>query len=282
MPPKPQSSEEKALKTFLTSLGLSPDEANVYKTLCDHGALTTLELARKTAIPRTRVYRTLEKLRSQKLVEEIIDEHRTLAQAVPPDHLDKLVKQKQDQVEELTRLYPRIENYLNQQINRRQPDTIVKYYKGINGIKQMATNVLGASHETVGYTQSVFELYVGKKFAYWLFEEMYINKIFMRDIFSDSFLKSVKEAGRPGIKYPEPFEVQFESRYLPPDKLNVIHTMDIYNNVVAYYDWQGPESEVFGVEIYNPKVAAMQRQIFEILWKIATPEADLLKKSPIK
>ncbi|EKD96520.1 MAG: hypothetical protein ACD_24C00009G0001 [uncultured bacterium] len=43
--------------------------------------------------------------------------------------------------------------------------------------------------------------------------------------------------------------------------------MDIYNDVLALYNWH--KGEVFGVEIYNDKITAMQKQIFEVLWKMA-------------
>ena len=278
MPPKPQSPEEKALKLFLTSLGLSPDEAAIYKTLCDHGSLTTLELARKTTIPRTRVYRTLEKLRSQKLVEEIIDEHRTLAAAVSPDRLNKLLKNKQNQVAELTQLFPQVQSYLNQQINRRQPDTNVKFYKGVSGIQQMASNVLNASGEIVGYTQTDFDPVVGNKFATWFYNEIIANNLHMRDIYSDRYIDSVGGVTHLG-QTPPNISGHFASRYLPPEKIDVVHTLDIYNHTVAFYDWQGPESEIFGVEIYNPKVAAMQKQIFELLWNLAIPEGQIIQSA---
>lgn len=50
--------------------------------------------------------------------------------------------------------------------------------------------------------------------------------------------------------------------------------MDIYNDVIGIYSWH--EGEVFGVEIYNEKVATMHKQLFEIVWKIAkVPPKDI-------
>ncbi|MBI5452275.1 hypothetical protein HY945_02345 [Candidatus Gottesmanbacteria bacterium] len=43
--------------------------------------------------------------------------------------------------------------------------------------------------------------------------------------------------------------------------------MDIYNEIVSIYHWH--EGEIFGVEIYNEKVANMQRQLFEMVWRMA-------------
>ena len=65
----------------------------------------------------------------------------------------------------------------------------------------------------------------------------------------------------------------FQSRYLPSSILSIDHQTDIYDDVVAFYNWH--EGEVFGVEIYNDKVASMQRQIFEILWGMGKEEPKL-------
>ena len=50
--------------------------------------------------------------------------------------------------------------------------------------------------------------------------------------------------------------------------------IDVYNNVVAYYHWQGDET--FGVEIYNDRVAEFHKQMHNVLWKMAkaTPHFD--------
>lgn len=61
----------------------------------------------------------------------------------------------------------------------------------------------------------------------------------------------------------------FLSRYIPSDILEIAHQTDIYNDVVAYYNWY--EGDVFGVEIMNAKIAKQQRQMFEIIWQMAKP-----------
>ncbi len=275
MPPPSALPEEKALKEFLLALGLSPDQTKLYHTLSTHGALSILELARKTSLPRTRVYRLIEMLKHQKLVEHIVDENRTLIQAVPPHALKPLLEVKQAQVHQLATLFPQVEAYLTHHLHRRQADTNVKFYKGKAGIQQMAANILKATNGTVGYTQTLFENCVGNKFAAWLYEEMYSAKIELRDIISDGYLESVGGLKSYLSQAPNPFHKHFSTRYLPSSTFNVIHSMDVYNNVVAIYDWQGTDKEIFGVEIYNAKVAAMQRQIFELLWQAATPDDQL-------
>jgi sugar-specific transcriptional regulator TrmB len=269
--------DDTQLKSFLNVLGLSEPESDIYLLLTQKGQLTTLEIAKATSIPRTTCYRILEDLKSRQLIEEIIGEHRTLSAAVPPERLQQLIKVKQSELDDLGSLLPTVTTYLNQQINKRHSDTRVKFYRGLEGIRQMGYNVLQAKKEIVGFTYVHYDKAVGESFAEKLYEEMFVAKITMRDIISDSYLESVGGINAPLRNPINPqFQALFQSRYLPKKTLDITHQSDIYNNVVAFYTTRG--EELFGVEIVNDKVARLQKQIFEILWKIATPEEELLKK----
>ena len=58
-----------------------------------------------------------------------------------------------------------------------------------------------------------------------------------------------------------------------PEKIVKIHlNIEIYNDVVAYYYWQ--DDEIFGVEIYNERVAELQKQIHDVLWNMAVTKPD--------
>ena len=66
---------------------------------------------------------------------------------------------------------------------------------------------------------------------------------------------------------------KYLSPVIPSQILNISHQMDTYDDVLAMYNWH--QGEIFGVEIHNDKVAQVQRQIFEIVWKLAIPESEL-------
>ena len=107
------------------------------------------------------------------------------------------------------------------------------------------------------------EPFIGEHFMHRWKEERERLKLHGRDIFSDDYVRSLKT-------YPQKKNdhwPQWESRYISPKKLNINHQMDIYNDVVAIYNWH--EGEVFGVEIHNNKVATFQKQLFELVWQHA-------------
>jgi len=246
---------------FLSELGLTTEEIKIYLTLTEKGSLTILELARITNINRTRVYRLVEVMHKKGLLEEIVEEYRQQVKAVDIHQLDLLIKEKERQSGFLREAFPQIGNLITQQKILQQPTTKVVFYRGVEGIKQMGWNTLQAKKEVLGFTYRQYSEIVGEKFTHKWYEEMFARKICFREIYSDTYLKSLKT---PLTTSKDPL---FQQRYISSKILDINHQSDIYNNVVTHYNWY--EGEIFGVEIYNEKVAQMQKQIFNIVWKMA-------------
>lgn len=254
------------LHRFLSLLGFNPEEITLYLTLAQKGTLTTLELSRASGISRTQVYRVLENLKAKGAVEEVVDEHRRLAKAVEAGELIRLVKEKERQTQLAAELFPQVREFLRAQVGENQTDTRVLFYRGREGLRQMIWHTLRAQKEIVGYTYRSIEEYIGREFMEdW--RDSFVRKgLVLRDIYSEEYL-----ASRKGLTWPSSFpKSHFQSRFVPEKTLKVNLQMDIYNDVVAQYNWH--EGEVFGVEIYNKKIADFHRQIFEIVWKIAKTE----------
>lgn len=270
---------EAQLKSFFKDLGLSTEETQIYLALVRKGSLTTLQLARTTDINRTQTYRFLEKMKAKGLVEEMIDEHRLMAKAVDTDYLERLIHDQEAKVKSLKTDFADIKKFLLGQANVFQPGTKVKFYRGQKGIQQMVWNDLKANGEIVGFTYLTFVSAVGEKYALSFFEEMIKRKIKLRDIYCDNYLESLKDGERESVRYRRllpRYDTFIESRYIPSKILNIEHQIDIYNDVVAYYNWY--EGEIFGVEICNQKIASMQKQLFEMVWQQAEPEGKVKRK----
>ena len=48
--------------------------------------------------------------------------------------------------------------------------------------------------------------------------------------------------------------------------VKINQNIDLYNDTIAYSYWD--ENDIFGVEIQNQRVADMQKQIHDLLWKM--------------
>lgn len=245
------------LKTFLIKLGLDNQESDIFASLYRLGPATVFELAKETKINRTTLYRRIEQMQQKGLLETVIEEKRLLVRAVDFAQLENLVLQKADDAEFLQKNISTIKSLLNSEYGMVQPGTKILFYKGQEGIRQMVWHTLRAKSEILGFTFRDLTEAVGLKFAQRWHEEFLARGLRMRDIIGDEYLNNQKTA----FAYSQ--EV-FQSRYLTSSILSIDHQTDIYDSVVAFYNWH--EGEVFGVEIYNERVASMQRQIFEILW----------------
>ncbi len=256
---------ENTIKEFLNKLGLNTEEVMLYSALTEKGALSILQLSRTTGINRTKVYRIIEKLHQIGLVEEIIDEHKKLIRTAGIDKLELLVREEEAQAKKLREVFPSISNILSGNPVLHQPGTKVLFYRGKEGVRQQVWNTLKTKGELLGYSYRPLEELIGEYYRKW-YEEWIKRNLKMRDIYSDSYIEGKKSA-KQKIDSLDFKSHNIISRYIPSKILDISHQMDIYNDVVSIYHWY--DGEIFGVEIYNEKVASMQKQLFEIVWKMA-------------
>lgn len=254
---------DKLPSSFLSRLGLTAEECQIYLALMEKGTTTAQNLSLETAIPKTTIYRRLANLEKNALVEEIVEENTTLYRAAPPELLNLLVTKKEEEAKTLRQELPEITQALLGSYGNTDSGTRVLFYRGQEGIEQMAWNTLRCKEKTLrGYSYRTFEEIVGRKFAEKFRDEFAFTGIKARDLYSAEYLKSLNEVGQHNQDWPN-----WQSRYISPKILDVQHQMDTYDDVLSIYHWHN--DEVFGVEIYNQAVANMQKQIFEVLWKMA-------------
>ncbi len=251
------NNENIEIKQYLRLLGLTVEETDVYLDLTSHGESTPLLIARRTGINRTKVYRVVEEMAREKLVEVEVGSKTTYVAPAPIEQLERRLAQKQQRVAMLTRGWADAASSLEQLGVQEKAETKIKYYKGRAGIEQMVWNVLSAKGEIIGYTVADLSHYVGEKFMQEFVAEFTRRNLRMRDIYGDEY-----QASKP-VQYD--WGGRVVSRYLPKTILEIPHQMDIYDEVVTFYDWVG--GEVWGTEIRNPKVATMQKQLFELAWE---------------
>jgi len=258
----PMNEADRKISGFLKELSLDEENINIYITLAKKGILTALELARETGINRTRVYRILESLREQGLVEEIIDEYRRKNKAVGPESLARLIKEQETKTEKLKSQFPEVATLLSGNIGLNKDSTKVLFYRGKDGIKQMVWNTLRTKGECLGYSYINLDDALGKDLAEKWRYEIVARNIKFRDITCEmkyfEYSEHTKVAGYNDLS---------QTRYIPKEQLHIDHQVDIYNDVIAFYSWK--VDDIFGVEIYNKTIVRMQKQIFNLVWKLA-------------
>lgn len=245
----------------LKGFGLEEREAQVYLTLLQKVILTPLELSRITGINRTTLYRLLEKLKEEGLVEEVLGQKSTSFQAVNPEKLRFLLAKKEAGLAELKQKLNSLLPFLSKIEDVSPSPTRMIYFRGQSGLQQLLWNTLSAAgSEVVGYGHFSWNEGVGEKFAEKLRQEYVDRKIRSLEISNNDLPKDFTKNQR----YLEKF---YEYRLIPKTKIEINHDTYIYKDVFSfYYVYQG---DLFGIEIHNTEIARTQKQIFNILWKMA-------------
>lgn len=256
----------KIVREYFAQLAFDTDMADAYIALYAGGPQSISELSRAINIERTRVYRLLDQLKNVQLVETEVRYKRSIIKAAPISNLRILIAQKEQEVAALRGQLDIVEQTLGKDVLS-SPSTRVQFYSGYRGLKQMLWNELRAEGEIVGYAHRIFEEGVGKDLILSWTEQFQHRKLRSRLLTGSEWHMSWNTAGKrgsglrvKGIQY----------NYLAPDIFAINHARDIYNDVVAYFQWK--DGEIFGFEIYNQEIANAERQIFEAFWARSKPD----------
>lgn len=259
-----------AIKGFFAKLGLEPEIADVYLALYAYGPQTISQLARHSGVERTRLYRLMPALQSHALVDVDVHEKRSIVSAAPVSNLQLLLARKEQELRSLESELDRVQQLLSHEALE-SPTTKVRFYQGLEGTKQMFWN------ETKAQSEMLCILYQNKQvITNSAFFERWVRRcneqgIRARGVVSDNFIKTQQDwyAARSNERLNH-----WDARYVPNSAFPITHSMITYDNVVAYYNWK--DGKTFGIEVYNPEIAAAQRHFFEMLWVTALPVDDLI------
>jgi len=256
------SEETDKITTSLKHYGLDSDESIIYLTLLENSELSALEISRLVKIARTRVYRILDKLIEKRLVilKQASSGFRFVAD--DPGRIEELVTQKEVEVQELKNGVVELIDDMNKIVGRAKSNSKVLYYQGQRGLSQVNWNLIKAKGGILSYEVATADAYMPKLEAEKMREAIVKNEIMIRSITNKTRIE-------PFTKVTELVEKCWEVRSVEEKILKVTGDVFIYNDVYAWCQYLG-EGEVFCVEIYNEKMAQMQRQLFESLWRIST------------
>jgi len=245
---------------YLEQLGLSGEQALAYLFLLQNGPQTVLALSRGLETGRTKLYPLLEDLATKQLITVHERHYGTSYEAQTPEVVEFLVSEKEQEAEKLRGGLKPITTQL-QNLQMRSPTTskIIEYH-GIDGLKQMNWNLGKADGEFRVLELSHLSDHLGKHFAEKMRRIYAEKKLVSYDLTNDSdweFKTDVLE-----------YKKHAKARYIDPAILNIEFETYIYNNCVALLSYEN--DDIFGVEIYNEKLAKQQIQLFDLIWSQAS------------
>lgn len=245
----------------LTTFGLTEEEAKIYLFLAQNGTLSALKISREVHLARTRVYRILDKLTAKQLVSIKLDDAGQKFEANSYKELELLVKEKEAEVEKLRGELPLISEQLAKIWSTGQAKSKVLYYTGVDGLAQITWNSTKSKDGIRIYEiEQDMNAFLEPDFSEKVRQELADNNVF-------TYQLSNKKRIDPYTKVKKLVKELWEVRHIDPRELAMRFECLIYNDVFCLYNFQG--SDQFCVEIYNEKLATMQKQVFDFVWQKA-------------
>lgn len=237
-------------KIYLHSLGFSEKEAEVYMALNTYGATPASTLARITNIKRTSMYDVLNSLLDKNLISTYKKDSNTYYVI---DDINKVVYQERDKM----RLAETVVSQMKAERGRKG-DIEVRNYKGEEGFRELYEEILRIKPPELMAWMHLDEFYHAidpVREDEWT-KERIEKGIGARLILQDTELARNFSKGNA--------KSSRETIILP--KEHMYHTTCfLYEGTILLMD---SHDEITGIQIKHPGFYEMQKQIFEMNWKL--------------
>jgi len=256
--------DSRQLSAQLRRYGLGESESRVYLFLLrESNEFSVVQIARSLKLGRTPVYNAIAHLEEKGLVTRVASDNGHNFVAASPDHLERYWQGRVENINKLSERLPSLIGTLEGMAMNPSYKSQVNYFTGHRGLEQITYNSLRAESDLYIYEiNSSMDAFMRQESAerfreIWVERGTVIHQLTNRTEFQDF------------TEVPKIVTDFWDIRHIPPEILTINFETLIYNDIVAIYSYGG--SEVFGVEIKNPNLAAMQTQIFRAMQHLAIP-----------
>lgn len=243
------------MQEILTQLGFTPKEAKVYLSCLELGPSEVTMIARQSAINRTTAYQILEQLTAKGIVKINQQHPKIIYQAEEPEKLAELledqIKAKQNQLQKLKRDLPQLKAIYSTLANKPK----VKFYEGIDGLKEMYDLSLTSSEPLRAYTSAEqLEKTLGARYTKSYFDARRKRKIPIRSILPfEPYAVKLKQEEKKYLR---------TMRFVPKKTYNFSPEIYIYDNKISFISLK----EHFGVLIESRELADAMKKAYDLSW----------------
>lgn len=242
--------------TIYETLGLSPNEAKIYETLVEHGESSVSDIAISAGIHRRNAYDAIHRLIDKGLCFEIFSSAENRYNAVDPDKLVELFKEKEGALLEIL-------PSLKKKFGARVAPEEAYIYRGFEGQKNIWRDILRVGQDSY---------FIGAKGGWYdprleasriaFFKEANRKKIKFIQLFDQDVKIKLPD-------FPKHFEGRLEYRFLPK-KYSTISGIGIFGDYIVTYTGlsigKTDEHTVFFV-IHSKNLAESYRTWFWYMWE---------------
>lgn len=248
---------------ILLELGLSPNEAKIYKALITYGSSGVSTISLRAKVHRRNAYDALQRLLHKGLVSEVYGRGETIFEAVEPGKLMELVHEKELKLESIL-------PSLRKTYQEHRATEHAYIYKGVEGVKNYMKEALNVGEDM--YILGAEGAWLDPRletYTQWFLKEAKKKKMKIHALFEDDARK-IPDA---------PKLLSTRHKFFPP-KYDTPSTMDIFGDFVVTYTGTFPGKLMDDVSIFvmrSPKLAESYRTWWKLVWDLL-PEPKKMKK----
>ncbi len=237
------------MENELKEFGLTEKEIKVYLACLKLGTALVQEIAKKAGTYRTYTYEILKSLKEKGLVSYVIKNRKQYFEVAQPEKLINILKEKESKI---IKVLPDLKEIYQSSIEKPK----VELYEGKEGLKTILDDIIRTKKEILVYGSTEKQLKI---------LQFYFPNYIIRRIKTKIHTRVITEKSPWTIEKLKTEKKELrESKFIPNIEFPTVTY--IYGNKVAILSL---EKEIIGLIIENKAISDTQKQIFELLWKIA-------------
>jgi sugar-specific transcriptional regulator TrmB len=237
------------IKPVLEQFGLTGRKADVYLAALELGSATVIEIAKKAGIKRTTGYDILMDLEKEGLVSETAKGKKRLFIGEDPEKIKRDLSRKEQLFSEIL---PQLKSIHN--VSGTKPK--IRFYEGIEGVKEVYNDTLKYSGEFVAFGSEDVVKILGEHWTYDYIKRRVAKEIRVRAILphTDYLEKEIQGRDQAQLR---------TTKLIDRKKYPFSIEIDIYgHSKVALLS----SKEMLGIIIESTEIYNTLKFIFEILW----------------
>lgn len=255
------------VKQALSVFNLEEKEQEVFLVLSRFQWVTALELSKHTEISRTTLYRILEKLIKKGLIQVQIGDETTRYNTSAADSFTSLILEEKKKIELQEQAFKFLNIFMNNQ-QQSSNKTIVRFYEGVRGIKQLEWKKTQIPNsEILDFGSNSWWDIVGNDFAEEMRSRIVEQNITVKEIVNTEHFEPITSNETSWTKNTTFLHSHFYQRAIDKAKLHISSDILIINDAIHLQSYS--ENDVMGIEIINTNYVQMLTQWFMLLWNDA-------------
>lgn len=234
----------------LREFGLTDKEVIVYLALLKLGTALVQDIAKKARTYRTYTYEILKSLKEKGLVSYVIKSGKHYFEASEPKKLLNILKERERKI---NNILPSLREIY--QSSTEKPKTEI--YEGKEGLKTVLDDMIKEKKEILVYgsTKNQVKLL-----------EFYFPNFITRRVKEKINTKVITEESKDTIEISKRNKKELREMKFLPYSLNFETVVNIYGNKIAMLSFG---ENIMGIVIEDKQIANTQKEVFNLLWKIA-------------